>query len=160
MQDISFNFRKIDPNPVNVSEPGFEAQLKNFTQVEFYAQGGHKLPNMFIQCNWERVEFDCGLIVTPVITDIGGLCYTFNYDGVINSRRDGYQYGLYIIINIEQEEYSHIAMVPGAGVKVMLHKPNTLPSFKSDALSVGPGVAADIQVKEVKVICYNYLLNT
>lgn len=158
MQELSFNFRKIHPNSVNQTEPDFGAQLNNFTLAEFYTKGGHKLSNMFIQCVWERVEFDCGLNVTPVITDMGGLCYTFNYDGEVNSRRDGYQYGLYIIIDVEQEEYSHNAMVPGAGVKVMLHKPHTLPSFKSDALSVGPGVAADIQVKEVKVkICYFFL---
>ena len=92
----------------------------NFTMTNVMEQSAHEIRDMLLGCNWRSAE-DCDYHnFSLTVTDLG-VCYTFNNPpnkgDVLRVNQAGSRYGLYMMLNVEQHEYT-LQQHPGAGFKV------------------------------------------
>ncbi|KAJ8028451.1 Acid-sensing ion channel 1A [Holothuria leucospilota] len=97
---------------------------RNFTKEIMNA--AHQKEDMIMECSWQMMD-PCGPEnFTQVFTDFG-VCYTFNnpprQEDALSVRQTGFDYGLFLRLNVEQWEYYN-SLNTGAGIKVInLPKP-------------------------------------
>lgn len=60
--------------------------------------------------------------------------------------------GLQVLINVEQYEYM-LGPNPGAGVKILVHENQEVPSVRDLGQAIPPGTNAYVAIKMTKVLC-------
>ena len=96
--------------------------VSNWNLADLALNQSHQAESMIQKCSWRTVE-SCGPEnFTQVITD-AGVCYSFNDNAsereTLEVRQPGSQNGLYMRLNVEQDEYT-FSKNTGAGIKVRL----------------------------------------
>ncbi|XP_072039531.1 acid-sensing ion channel 1C-like [Amphiura filiformis] len=123
----------------------------NLTELAF--NQSHQAEDMIQKCSWRTVE-SCGPEnFTRVITD-SGVCYSFNHHlsmrKTLEVRQPGSQNGLYLRLNVEQNEYTSSENA-GAGLKILMHPQGQPALVKSLGFSVAPGFAFSVSSRYTKV---------
>ncbi|XP_071950923.1 acid-sensing ion channel 1C-like [Antedon mediterranea] len=101
----------------------------------------HTVEGAIELCTWELYE-KCGpLNFTTAMTTDFGVCYTFNHKS--NRRRltvqkSGKSRGLYLRLNVEQNEYTHGAN-SAAGFKMLVHSKGERPLVRHFGFALSPG---------------------
>ena len=86
-----------------------------------------------------------------------GVCYTFNSHLTIGQsrsktvRNSGEKYGLRVVLNIDQDEYS-TSLNGNAGIKLSINKFGNIPDLEEKGILVPPGMNAYIGLKTTRVI--------
>lgn len=126
--------------------------LTNLTQFLFDA--GHQINDTMHSCLWNGKQTCDYRNFTPVLTSMG-LCHTFNSgkDGqnVLKVNEAGADSGLSLILNVQQYEYFGIQAI-SAGLKIRVHRQNTLPIVGRLGFSVGPGTSVFAGIRKKRVI--------
>ena len=83
-------------------------------------QSAHNIRDMLIDCKWSYTEYCDYHNFSLTVTD-WGVCYTFNNPpnkgDVLRANRAGSRYGLSMLLNVEQDDYT-LSKQWGAGFKV------------------------------------------
>ncbi|CAH3149477.1 unnamed protein product [Pocillopora meandrina] len=128
--------------------------LTNLTQKPFYSMMGHQIKDTMHSCRWNGKHTCDYRNFTPVLTSMG-LCHTFNSgkdgQGVLKVNEAGADSGLSLILNVQQYEYFGIQAI-SAGLKIRVHRQNTLPIVGRLGFSVGPGTSVFAGIRKKRVI--------
>ncbi|XP_070574792.1 acid-sensing ion channel 1A-like [Ptychodera flava] len=113
------------------------------TQLTFMEETAHHVEDIVRRCSFGGLP--CGTEnFTKVITNYG-ICYTFNSNeqGYVNKVRNaGQQYGLQLLLFVNQREY--VAPRTNVGFRLMVHGQDEIPNVASYGLSISPGTASTI----------------
>ncbi|XP_033099022.1 acid-sensing ion channel 4-A-like [Anneissia japonica] len=114
----------------------------------------HQIEDMLRECTWKQIERCRADDFTRVLTG-WGVCYTFNNPQNMNEvrkvKQSGSNYGLYMRINIEQDEY-FFGDNTGAGLRILVHHQGQRPLVKSLGFSISPGFESHIGMRRTKVM--------
>ncbi|RDD47878.1 Acid-sensing ion channel 1 [Trichoplax sp. H2] len=96
-------------------------------------------------CTWNDGRQPCSIEnFTRIYTDYGS-CFTFNAGAdapILYQKRPGSRYGLKLILNIEEEEYTHLNPDPDIGIKFRVHNQFEPPDINAEGIAVPPGYHA------------------
>ena len=118
----------------------------------------HQPGDMYLECAFDS-QFQTPCNVSKEITwtySSDGLCHTFNSQQYINeyggkiTTRPGGNYGLYLLINIEEYDYCFTARNT-SGIQVLVHEPHALPDVKVMGFTVSAGTETLAAVKKTAV---------
>ncbi|XP_068686049.1 acid-sensing ion channel 1-like [Montipora foliosa] len=133
---------------INESEIDW-SQFENYSMSSLYSSGGHQMRYMIRQCVWIGEECTYRNF-TPVLTSMG-LCHTFNsgQDGteILKVNNAGAKFGLNLLLDIEQDEYFGL-VTKQAGLKVLIHHPQTPPMVDELGFAVAPGTSTFVAVQK------------
>ena len=103
----------------------------------------HQPVDMYLECAFgSQFQTPCNVSKEVIWTySSDGLCHTFNSQQYINdygekiTTRSGGNYGLYLLINIEEYDYCFTARNT-SGIQVLVHEPHVLPDVKAMGFTV------------------------
>ena len=149
LQFPAITFCNVDPHVV--AERNAMKRLHGVHDSHFLAQYAGDLQQMFQQrdsffqpgrCLFGQNECSLDSDFKQVTTAMNGNCYTFNHDGSKHQLQPGVNAGLFIILNIEQDNYDpegHHADLYAAGVSMTFHTGTEIPDLTDHAYLAGPG---------------------
>ncbi|XP_070575597.1 acid-sensing ion channel 1A-like [Ptychodera flava] len=115
-------------------------------QFTFIDGSAPSVENMLRSCSFGGLP--CGPEnFTKVVTNYG-ICYTFNSDNedyVHKVRNAGQQYGLQLLLFVNERQY--LAPRSNVGFRLMVHGQDEIPNVASYGLSLSPGTASTIGLK-------------
>ncbi|XP_022785106.1 acid-sensing ion channel 4-like [Stylophora pistillata] len=124
----------------------------NITQL-FYA-AGHQINDTLAYCVWNSKQTCDYRNFTPVMSSMG-LCHTFNSgkngQSVLKVNEAGADFGLYMMLNVQQYEYFGVES-RDAGLRVRVHHQNTLPMVSQLGFAVSPGTSVFAGIQKQRVI--------
>ena len=121
------------------------ATAGNATFREIAIEGGQKLEDFVLDCNFVGLPCNIKEEFIPTLTELG-VCYTFNSGQNYPLRHvqgSGYRHDLEVVLNIEQHQYG-AAVDNDAGVRVTIHNPEHPPQPLEHGISIPPGKGAFI----------------
>ena len=120
----------------------------------------HQPEDMYLECAFDsQHQTPCNVRkeVTWAVA-ANTFCHTFNSHQSIKiygqkvSTRPGGNYGLYLLVNIE--EYNYVFTVTNtSGIQVLVHEPHVLPDVKENGVAVSAGSETLVAVKKTVVKC-------
>ena len=119
----------------------------NATFRQVAVEGGQKLEDFVIDCNFVGLPCSIKEEFIPTLTELG-LCYTFNSGQNYPLRQvhgSGYRHDLEVVLNIEQHQYG-ATVDNDAGVRVTVHNPEHPPQPLERGISIPPGKGAFISL--------------
>ena len=124
---------------VNLSDPAVIDDMKTIFYSDIFTEGSHTTRQLFRLCYWEGIEIDCDNELLPVDTDDHGRCYSFNTGGSLISQRAADVFSFEVLIDTQQYQYSHMGILPAAGVKVVIHDSKSSALLSEKAMLLPPG---------------------
>ena len=119
---------------------------QSMTLHDLYVNGAFNSSELIQLCFFGQEYTICNDMFEPIITHLG-LCYSINTNATLFSRTPGVSGGLYVLINIQANNY--IASLDGtAGVKVLVHSKDVLPDPVELGIAISPGKSAYISFNE------------
>ncbi|KAK2160274.1 hypothetical protein LSH36_137g07058 [Paralvinella palmiformis] len=115
---------------------------------------GYKSSEMILDCQYSGTECNISSFV-KFFNPTHGNCYMFNSgwdrdDEVRTASKTGRRYGLHVIININQAEYSDV-IGDTAGVRMVIHPQNRMPFPEDEGITISPGRATSVGIRQVVV---------
>ncbi|XP_067667604.1 acid-sensing ion channel 1A-like [Haliotis asinina] len=148
---VAYPYTDFDEQLPNVSVS--QLDISDFylgTQIFVNSTYGHLMENTIIKCDWESAP--CGQDDFIYLDTDMGKCFTYNVNGSLLARNSGRAYGLRLLLNVQEEEYtrSHDGYL-GTGFMVAVHAPEVIPIMSEMGMAVAPGSQhfVGIGVKEV-----------
>ena len=117
-------------------------------------EGRSLLDNFVLECSFsgsDRSLFDCKQNLSLTLTNLG-YCYSFNVNTSaeeLTVSNSGAQYGLHLILDIQQEEY--LPMFGSAGVKVTIQPRGVIPEPDERGILIPPGEEAQIELRRMVI---------
>ena len=112
-------------------------------------EGGQKLEDFVVECEFLGVPCDLRRDFTPVMTPVGR-CYTFNGRNALEQYKNvsgiGYRHGLELVLNLQQDEFSG-TFTREAGARVVVHNQEHPPSVLENGLAVPIGSSAYMSIR-------------
>ena len=117
--------------------------MKDIKYKDIMFEGRHRVEDLFEYCSWNGIPFNCSEEFIPTFTMWHGVCYSFNTNRSMVTKVPSNFYGLEVIVNTEHYQYSHMAISPGAGIRVIIHEVKFAP-LESSTVLLPTGVASEM----------------
>ena len=156
--DALYAFTKSARAKGNLPEPELPVDESAIDFVNVTYRVAHQPEDMYLECAFDsQHQTPCNVSKEVTCTAAANaFCHTFNSHQSIKSygqkvsTRPGGNYGLYLLINIE--EYDHVFTVTNAsGIQVLVHEPHVLPNVKENGFAVSAGSETLVAVKKTVV---------
>ncbi|KAL9964420.1 hypothetical protein ACROYT_G028061 [Oculina patagonica] len=138
---------------INSSTIGWTG-LRNFSMEDILKIGGHQIEKMMKTCLWRGKKCD-ERNFTKILTPMG-LCHTFNSDEegreILRVRNAGSKFGLNLVLDVQQDEYTTSLLADQAGFMVLIHDQETPPMVEELGFSIGPGTTTFAAFTKHKVV--------
>ena len=134
------------------TDEGANVEDHTITLNELFRKGMLPIEKMFSYCKWINRIIVCGDYIGRTETDYG-LCYSFPPNDLREKNssefkisQPGPDFGLTLHIDIHQEEYLLAAHSRAAGVKVLVHEPNVMPTPLINGRFFSPGFEHEMTI--------------
>ena len=150
----TLNLKISNPNQVreeftNQCIPYKQFVDNSITLEEAIQNGGQRLDEFIVECEFLGVPCDFGRDFTSVMTPLG-LCYTFNGRNDAGRYKNvsgiGYRHGLELVLNVQQDEFA-ATFTHEAGARVVIHNQDDPPSVLENGLAVPIGQSAYMSIR-------------
>ena len=141
----------VDPGTESCYNETVKDYLKksNLSHRQIQYRARHQAKDLIVDCTFAGKECN-HTNFSEVLTRLG-YCYTFNSGALLKSEGIGVRYGLFLRLNIEQEEYLESPLGFNAGVMVAIHHHNHPPVPDDIGIAVPPGKNAFIGLRQINV---------
>ena len=141
-----------------ISEPELPVDESAIDFVNLTYRVAHQAEDMYLECAFDsQHQTPCNVSREVTWTAAANtFCHTFNSHQSIKiygqkvSTRPGGNYGLYLLINIEEYDYA-FTVTNASGIQVLVHEPHVLPNVKENGFAVSAGSETLVAVKKTVV---------
>ena len=142
----------------NLPEPELPVDESAIDIVNLTYRVAHQPEDMYLECAFDsQHQTPCNVSREVTWTAAANaFCHTFNSHQSIKmygqkvSTRPGGNYGLYLLINIEEYDYA-FTVTNASGIQVLVHEPHVLPNVKENGFAVSAGTETLVAVKKTVV---------
>lgn len=114
---------------------------------------GHQLEDLLLSCEYSGYSCNASDF-EHFYNNVHGNCFIFNSGWgnvtVENSHKPGPQYGLTLVLNVEQDDYIG-DLAESAGVRIVVHSQDKMPFPEDEGVSVSPGQLTSLGLSMVKL---------